>query len=346
MKQNIFKKIPLSGPILTGMFLIVGLVSLFSYISAKEVTEMPKWPEYFQSGLRLPNHPEGGTISKDQVDTENASKITLCPDGNCEVNTRPAGLVSSSSEWNVETFPASEEPIQTSSDLSSRQQGSQELVATSPSTGAVKGLVEDSDKSGGMAIPFSEDPITREMENELIATGLLSRHAEITESIFLMEQQLKQAQLIIGLMEILGPDIPIEISPGVFKNFRNTPAGNKIASEMAVETLESRAEIFDLEMKVLTARKKIENAMNPLHSIAEYQAAKELETSDPLPRHEPILREIIGGEGNLQAIFSIGDKIVSFKRGDNLPTGEEVIQITREFVELEQGGQTIMFRIR
>lgn len=343
MTQNLFKKLPFSGLILIGIFIVTTLVPLFDYISAKEVTEMPKWPEYFQSGLRVPNDLETGTIINDQDDPENATNKSFCPDGNCDGNVKHSDLASSSSQGKIEAIPDSLEIFSTTSELTPIQQNTLISEVPMPSPGTVKDLAKISE---GMPIPFSDDPITRERENELIATGLLSRHAEITESIFLMEQQLKQAQLIIGLMEILGPDIPIEISPGVFKSFRNTPAGNKIASEMAVGTLESRAEIFDLEMKVLTAKQKIESAMNPLHGLVDIQAINEIEASNPIPDHEPILREIIGGAGNLRAIFSIGDEIVSLTKGEILPSGAKIIQITQEFVALDKVGQPMMFRIK
>ena len=329
------RKVPFLTSLMTGILLMLGLLSLVGYISAKEVTEMPSWPEYFQSGVRTPTIQAEEKIHPGQEEGNKTGQTNSCPVGNCDDHVQPPGLVTST-PVNNDPSPADQELMPIPDNLFSIPQNALPVGEPLPSFGKDKETV----------IPFSADPITREMENELIATGLLSRHAEITESIFLMEQQLKQAQLIIGLMEILGPDIPIEISPGEFKNFRDTPAGNKIFSTMAVETLESRAEILDLEMKVLTARKKIENAMNPLQSIVDRLPVKELESSDSMAEPEPKLREIIGGDGNLQAIFAIGDKIVSLTKGGKLPTGGVIIQITPEFVELDQAGQTIIFRIR
>ena len=349
MTQNKIMIISFSGPILIGLFLIMGLVPLFGYISAKETTEMPEWPEYFQSGLRVPDDSVVEMIINEEVETEKENKSSRksnkCPEGNCNNIDILAGIAPMNAIAGTEVGSEVKAQLPTSQDRPPIQPDPLELSSSVPPQEVIEDWSRE-DEDEARLIPFSEDPITREMENELIETGLLSRHAEITESIFLMEQQLKQAQLIIELMEILGPDLPIEISPGQFKNFSNTPAGNKIASELAVEKLKSRAEIFDLEMKVLNARKKIEEAMKPLNGMVEHQVAQQLDVSESIPVQEPKLREIIGGEGNLQAIFSVGEKIISLNQGDKLPSGEVIIQITEEFVELDQVGETKIYRIK
>lgn len=328
MKQKAKPNIPLITRILITLFLIVCLVSLVGYISAREVPEMPKWPGYFQGNFLNNQDQEDKDQNASWPANENSKATNGCPEGVCE-----GKEISSLIE--EERIPKYEED-----DL--------EIDAPIHIEISIPEEAEDPDilDETVEVDHFSEDPLTREKEKVIITTGLLSRHAEITESIYLMEQQLKQAQLIIELMEILGPNVPIEISPGKFKNFSDTPAGKRIASEMAIAALKGRADLFDLEMKVITAGQKIENALKPQAEIVEFEDNQQTKARETKPVPEPRLREIIGGEGNLQAIFSLGDEIVSLKEGEKLPTGEELIQITQEFVELSKFGQTVILRIK
>lgn len=328
MKQKAKPNIHLISRILITLFLIVCLVSLVGYISAREVSEMPKWPDYFQGNFLNNQEQEDKDQNANWPANENSKATNGCTEGDCE-----GKEISSLIE--EERIPEYKED-----DL--------EIDAPIHIEIPIPEEAEDPDILGETdeVDHFSEDPLTREKEKVIITTGLLSRHAEITESIYLMEQQLKQAQLIIELMEILGPNVPVEISPGKFKNFSDTPAGKRIASEMAIATLRGRADLFDLEMKVITAGQKIENALKPQAEIVEFEDNQQARAHDTKPVPEPRLREIIGGEGNLQAIFSLDGEIVSLKEGEKLPTGEELIQITQEFVELSKFDQTVILRIK
>ena len=88
MKQKVKSNIPLISQICITLFLIVCLVSLVGYISAREVPEMPKWPDYFQ-GNYLSNQ---DWKDKDQIKkqnqnwlvNENSKATNGCPEGDCE----------------------------------------------------------------------------------------------------------------------------------------------------------------------------------------------------------------------------------------------------------------------
>ncbi len=323
MKQKAKPNIPLIT-----LFLIVCLVSLVGYISAREVPEMPKWPDYFQGNFMNNRDQEDKDQNVNRPASENSKATNGCPKGDCE-GKEISSLIE---EERIPGFK--EDDLEIDAPI--------HIEISIPEEAEDPDILNETDEVDH----FSEDPLTREKEKVIITTGLLSRHAEITESIYLMEQQLKQAQLIIELMEILGPNVPVEISPGKFKNFSDTPAGKRIASEMAIAALRGRADLFDLEMKVITAGQKIENALKPQAEIVEFEDNQQAKARETKPLPEPRLREIIGGEGNLQAIFSLDDEIVSLKAGEKLPTGEELIQITQEFVELSKFGQTVILRIK
>ncbi len=331
MKQKAKPYIPLTSRILTTLFLIVCLVSLVGYISAREVPKMPKWPDYFQGNFLNNQNWEDKDQNENWLTNENRKTTNGCPEGDCEGKEITSLIEEERIQGYKENVLGADDPIHTETPIPDEEVEDQDLL--------VKADEIEVDH-------FSEDPLTREKEKVIIATGLLSRHAEITESIYLMEQQLKQAQLIIELMEILGPDVPIEISPGKFKNFSDTPAGKRIASKMAIAALKGRADLFDLEMKVITAGQKIDNALDPQTEIVEFEDNQQTKASETKSVLERRLREIIGGEGNLQAIFSLDDEIVSLKEGEKLPTGEEIIQITQEFVELSKFDQTEFLRIK
>ena len=328
MKQKAKPYIPLITRILITLLLIVCLVSLVGYISAREVPKMPKWPDYFQGNFLNNQDQEDKHQNVNWLANENSKATNGCPEVDCE-----GQEISSLNEEN-RILEYKEDGLEIDAPI--------HIEISIPEETEDPDILGETDEVDH----FSEDPLTREKEKVIFASGLLSRHAEITESIYLMEQQLKQAQLIIELMEILGPDVPIEISPGKFKNFSDTPAGKRIASEMAIAALKGRADLFDLEMKVITAGQKIDNALKPQAEIVEFENNQQNKVHETKPVPEPRLREIIGGEGNLQAIFSLDDEIVSLKEGEKLPTGEKLIQITQEFVELSKFGQTVILRIK
>ena len=328
MKQKAKPNIPLTFRILITLFLIVCLVSLVGYISAREVPKMPKWPDYFQGNFLNNQDQEDKEQNVNWLTNEISKATNDCPEGDCE------GKEISSLSEEERILGYKEDGLEIDAPI--------HIEISIPEEAEDPEILGETDEVDH----FSEDPLTREKEKVIITTGLLSRNAEITESIYLMEQQLKQAQLIIELMEILGPNVPIEISPGKFKNFSDTPAGKRIASEMAIAALKGRADLFDLEMKVITTGQKIDNALNPQAEIVEIEDNQHTKARETKPVSEHRLREIIGGEGNLQAIFSLGDEIVSLKEGEQLPTGEELIQITQEFVELSKFGQTVILRIK
>lgn len=346
MKRIFNKKTWFYIPIIVGIMMILYMDPLFGLVTSKEKTGMPQFPSYFESGLRVAND-QKNVHNQNETDHGIAvEKVTNCLHGGCEDRNDATMLSKVSVKDEHNNDPQGNQAQSAIKDSLSVVHAEQDLEQLLPLDEEVKQLPGEIDNAvGSETLPLSEDPVTRELELELIETGLLSRHAEITESIFLMEQQLKQAQLIVDLMEMLGPDTPIEIAPGKFKTFSDTPAGQKIAAERAVATLQSQAEIYGLEMKVFEASKLIEMSMNPISDMVELQTDETMEKSIPIPDLELKLREIIGHEDNLEAIFSLGDDIIGLKIGDKLPTGEEITQITKEYVELNQVGQTIKFKI-
>ena len=184
------------------------------------------------------------------------------------------------------------------------------------------------------------DPITEWKAALLEESGLLARQSEISESILLMERQIKQAELIARLMEINGPDAAIEIAPGRFKVFRDTPAGRRIAAEMAENGLNSQKRALELQVEIKRKRAELEDASvsNPVLSRREEVPEKVEQLVRAVPPPEPVLEEVFGTQGRLVAIIRIGDTRLSVIEGDALPGGARIVAITENSVLIEQNG--------
>ena len=184
------------------------------------------------------------------------------------------------------------------------------------------------------------DPITEWKAALLEESGLLARQSEISESILLMERQIKQAELIARLMEINGPDAAIEIAPGKFKVFRETPVGRRIAAEMAENGLNSQKRALELQVEIKRKRAELEDASvsNPVLSRREEVPEKVEQLVRAVPPPEPVLEEVFGTQGRLVAIIRIGDTRLSVIEGDALPGGARIVAITENSVLIEQNG--------
>ena len=210
-----------------------------------------------------------------------------------------------------------------------------------PGTGAAEHApaAEDAPAKVGFEEP-EHDPITEWKAALLEESGLLARQSEISESILLMERQVKQAELIARLMEINGPDAAIEIAPGKFKVFRDTPAGRRIAAEMAENGLDSQKRALELQVEIKRKRAELEDAAasNPTlpRRAAVSAQAEQLVRSIPPP--EPVLEEVFGTQGRLVAIFRVGDTRLSASEGGVLPDGALVVSISENSAMVERNG--------
>ena len=184
------------------------------------------------------------------------------------------------------------------------------------------------------------DPITEWKAALLEESGLLARQSEISESILLMERQIKQAELIARLMEINGPDAAIEIAPGQFKVFRDTPAGRRVAAEMAENGLNSQKRALELQVEIKRKRAELEDASvsNPVLSRREEVPEKVEQLVRAVPPPEPVLEEVFGTQGRLVAIIRIGDTRLSVIEGDALPGRARIVAITENSILIEQNG--------
>ena len=199
--------------------------------------------------------------------------------------------------------------------------------------------VEDAPATVGFKEP-EHDPVTEWKAALLEESGLLARQSEISESILLMERQVKQAELIARLMEINGPDAAIEIAPGKFKVFRDTPAGRRIAAEMAENGLDSQKRSLELQVEIKRKRAELEDAAvsSPIPPRREAVSAQAEQLVRSIPPPEPVLEEVFGTQGRLVAIFRVGDTRLSASEGGVLPDGALVVSISENSAMVERNG--------
>ena len=205
------------------------------------------------------------------------------------------------------------------------------------------GAGQESAADARTAVGFGEperDPVTEWKAALLEESGLLARQSEISESILLMERQVKQAELIARLIEINGPDAAIEIAPGRFKIFRDTPVGRRIAAEMAENGLDSQKRTLELQVEIKRKHAELEDAAVSKPVLPRQKAAAEEEEQALLLRSapEPVLEEIFGTQGRLAAIFRVGGMRLSAVEGDALPGGALVVAISGNSARVERNG--------
>ncbi len=196
---------------------------------------------------------------------------------------------------------------------------------------------------------LSDDPLSRTKETTLLQSGLLWRHGEIADSIFLMERQLRQAELITQLLEILGPDALIEVAPGKFVSYANTPAGRRVAAEMSTETLRSEVEILEFQNRIAEMTRQDEVASS---AIKIDDPADETEHGDitqlagePGPS-QIALSEITARDGEFAAVLSVDGNPLEVEVGTILPDGGTVAEITADAVAIARASGIAILAIR
>jgi type IV pilus biogenesis protein PilP len=138
------------------------------------------------------------------------------------------------------------------------------------------------------------DPITNEQIELLKESGLIDKQSRLSEGLLLMDRQLRQAELVEQLLTVLGPDAEIEVTPGEFKSFADTPADLKLQADLQAAKL----------------------AMG---------VGQETGTE---------ITEIYGKSDDLVAVITLDGRETAVVAGDRLADGSVVLSITPEKVEL------------
>lgn len=199
------------------------------------------------------------------------------------------------------------------------------------------------------------DPITTEAAELLDESGVLARQSRLGEGLLILEGQLRHAQAIERLVNLLGPDAMIEVSPGEFRSFADTPAGVRARIELmrleqeyrdliappppSVGPQPPRGADSSVDIEALIERR--------LSEIVPPQPQAQPETGAPAEAPVPpiSLREIYGSGTDLTAILQFGEDLVRVRAGDVLGRGVRVISVNRDGVRIERRGQEFLLSI-
>lgn len=195
------------------------------------------------------------------------------------------------------------------------------------------------------------DPVTSEATELLDESGVLARQSEMGEGIILLEHQLRHAQAIERLIDILGPDAMIEVAPGQFRNFADTPAGIRAQIELdklkkeydrlneppapQMAPRQPRSEVTSSEIEEIISRRISEMDLDKTPASAE--------TEIEIP--SIYLQEIFGKNNELRAILQVGKNFFRVQSGDILGRGIRVISVENDGVKIDRFGQEIFLSI-
>lgn len=232
------------------------------------------------------------------------------------------------------------------------------------------------DSSGGEVASGDEeltpDIFTNLRVEDLLRDGLIERQAALSEGLLLMDRQLRQMQLVEQILAAYGPDAAVEVSPGEFMSFRETPAGMR--QEIA---------FIDLQMRLAEKRNELSALQNQKEESAQLDVPRAaVVVSDGIDRQsEPegeqtasgvgfnraspgemtprggeavessltnlVLEEVYGEIGDLSAVVTLDGVRQTVKAEDVLYTGQRVTSVERDklFIQLTDG-DIREFRIR
>ena len=161
--------------------------------------------------------------------------------------------------------------------------------------------------------------------------GLLMRRATMSESILLLETQLQQAKLVAELLELLGPEAQIEIAPGEFRSFGDTPIGRALRREQREAEMQMRIRRIELESEAVAARAVLMATLLP--------------PVPPTPGDHLSVEEIYGTAGAYRAVLMIGGRRMTVRVGDEPAQGMMVVTIDEAAVELVLGEDVVRLEI-
>jgi type IV pilus biogenesis protein PilP len=177
--------------------------------------------------------------------------------------------------------------------------------------------------------PVSEDAVTNERVEVLDQSGLIARQSEISEGMFLMDLQLRQAEMIARLLSVLGPDAEIEVAPGEFRRFSDTPAA-----------IRERIALLELQARLSERLQELDENSSPINpfpvAVVETPLPSQVTTVDPFTAPSPAASatvvEIYGEVGAFRAILDLSGETLEVRANDVLPSGEVVANVRRDAV--------------
>jgi len=201
--------------------------------------------------------------------------------------------------------------------------------------------------------PMIQDPITLEATGLLDESGLLARQSRLGEGILILDRQLRHAEAIERLIQVLGPDAMIEVAPGEFMRFADTPAGMRARIEMGrlQKELDQMSAPSPAAAQAQPARSDgselIERIDRRLSELEGQRSEPDQDrTSEPEGEARPIsVREIFGTGSDLSAILQYGPDRIRVRTGDALVGGVRIVSVERDGVLIIRRGQELRLHL-
>lgn len=198
-----------------------------------------------------------------------------------------------------------------------------------------------------------QDPITFEATELLDESGLLARQSRLGEGILILDRQLRHAEAIERLIQVLGPDALIEVSPGEFMRFADTPAGMRARIKMvrlqkeldqmsaqpvaAAQAQPARSDGSELIDQIDQRLTEIEGERS--------DSKQEIEADTEGEPRQISVREIFGTGSDLSAILQYGPDRVRIRTGDSLLGGVQIVSVERDSVLIVRRGQELRLQL-
>ena len=212
-----------------------------------------------------------------------------------------------------------------------------------------KTLEQYNESKQGEALRYDRDNIVdiehEDAGNGPRVAGLLSRQSEITESILLLERQIRQAELIGRLLEIFGPDTRIEILPGQYISYADTPAGQKVAAELAANDYQRQITRLQMQAEIRSAENRLRGLQPSLPVTDSIAGIPAISADQEMEKPDVRIHEIGGLDGNYQAIISIDGIRMYVEAGDNIEGLGKIIDIGRSSLQLLSDGTSMRLHI-
>lgn len=167
------------------------------------------------------------------------------------------------------------------------------------------------------------DPLTEAVTEILREGGLLQRQEEIGQSLLLMDRQSRFVGSVNQLLNLLGPDAEIEVAPGVYQRFEDTPIGR--------QALIAR---LNQEREVIAAQVALDQAeFDRVRQQESFEQEIESEVEARLDERVEQEREMLLGAAEREA-ERIESEAIDTARS-TMSEAEEEAELTREQAQIE-----------
>jgi len=191
----------------------------------------------------------------------------------------------------------------------------------------------------------AQDSVTAEAVELLDESGLIARQSRLGEGVIMLDRQLRHAEAVEKLIRLLGPDAMIEVAPGEFMRFADTPAGLRARVEML--RLEQEIRQMSEPPPAPAAAQPARSDGSELIEMIDKRISELTDQGAPTGSSESgtgpqiFLREIFGVGSELTAVLQYGADRVRVSAGDALPGEVRIISVERDGVRLVRRGQEI-----